>query len=311
MVGIGVGIGIDPTAAGAAANDNFEFTVKTDNVGTSSDTSFTLPLPSTGTFNFDIDWGDGNSETVVTNTPKTHDYGVGNEGTYTISIGGTNNTFPHMKFDNGADKLKFLDISNWGDIAWGTWESVWYGCTNLTVSATDTPVTSGVTLCKETFMNCDLLTELPALDMSANTSFQKFCDGCNILTTVGELTTTSALLYCTNMYDDCVLLTSPGTEDMETSGLISTPNMFLNCAALDTDVSGWNIVSLANALGMFNGSGFSQTNYDLMLVAWEGQTHNSGLSFHAGTATYGAGAPATARAALVSDTWSITDGGPA
>ena len=64
---------------------------------------------------------------------------------------------------------------------------------------------------------------------------------------------------------------------------------------------------------MFSGnSGFSQTNYDLMLVAWDAFGTNN-VPFHAGTAQYTApvSAPDTARTAMISRGWTITDGGPA
>jgi hypothetical protein len=62
---------------------------------------------------------------------------------------------------------------------------------------------------------------------------------------------------------------------------------------------------------MFASSAFSNANYDLLLVAWEAQTEKPNVPFHAGSAKYSAGAPATARAALVANGWTITDSGEA
>jgi hypothetical protein len=56
----------------------------------------------------------------------------------------------------------------------------------------------------------------------------------------------------------------------------------------------------------------STANYDSLLTGWEAQAVQNNVNFHGGNAKYSAGAPATARAALIADhTWTITDGGPA
>jgi len=62
--------------------------------------------------------------------------------------------------------------------------------------------------------------------------------------------------------------------------------------------------------GLLNTS-FSTSNYDLLLPAWEGQAHQPNVVAGFGAAQYNTGAPATAHAALISDGWTITDGGPA
>ena len=61
---------------------------------------------------------------------------------------------------------------------------------------------------------------------------------------------------------------------------------------------------------MFQGGGLSTANYDALLVGWEGQAHNNGVNFHAGSSTYTLlSAADTARTNLITDLWSITDGG--
>ena len=94
------------------AETAFVFNVKTDNTGTSNDDQFTLPLVSS--FNgvtAEVDWGDGSTDTITAfNQPEvTHTYA--SAGTYTIKI---SNALRGFRFDNGRDKLKLLNISNWG-----------------------------------------------------------------------------------------------------------------------------------------------------------------------------------------------------
>lgn len=271
---------MDP--GGAPTETRFIFTVKTDNAGTSSSDQFTLPLDGLSTYNFDWETSDGQSGTHVVNTNLTITFP--SDGTYTVYIGGTNNTFPRIKFNNAGDKLKILDVSQWGNIEWNSIQHAFYGCSNLTVSASDMPDFSAATSAQNAFFNCTSLISLPAMDLSSATSMHSFCRGCTSLASVGAITTG----VVTSLYA-----------------------AFYQCGLLDYDASGFDISELTDASFMFDGSAHSQTNYDPLLIAWDGQAHNTGVSFHAGTAKYGAGAPATARAALVSDSWTITDGGPA
>lgn len=92
---------------------------------------------------------------------------------------------------------------------------------------------------------------------------------------------------------------------------ISMQNTF-RFTPFDQDISGWDVTGLAAADNCFLGGSLSTTNYDLLLVGWEAQATLNSVTFHAGSAKYSAGAPATARAALIADhSWTITDGGPA
>jgi hypothetical protein len=89
--------------------------------------------------------------------------------------------------------------------------------------------------------------------------------------------------------------------------------MISNCFdVVGLDVSGFNIASLTAAAGFMTGSEPMLTaNYDATLVNWQAQPHQPNVSVDFGLSKYtGAPSPAaTARAALVSDGWTITDGG--
>ena len=115
----------------------FKIIVDTTKAG-SGNTHFILPLDGSSTYNFDVDWGDGGAvQTVTTNTSIDHTM-LGGAGTYTISI--TENVvggFPHIYFNDSGDKLKLMQISQWGTNKWLSLERAFRGCSNLTITATD------------------------------------------------------------------------------------------------------------------------------------------------------------------------------
>lgn len=360
---------------------------KTNNAGTSTSTQITIPTSSTGSYSCVVDWGDGTTNffTTYNDAAWTHTYGVA--GTYTVKIYGK---FVGLVFNNSGDKLKLLNISRWGtDFRVGTTQSAYfYGCANLTITATDILSTVGLVNVNNMFRDCVSITTIPsinswnfssvgqagsmfngatsfnqplALNLSSCLTFASFLQGCtNFNSSIAGLNTSSAtsmnamfrsctnfnqqvsslntsnvtnmyLMFesCTNfnqsvssfntskvtefslMFRSCLAFNQPVTFD--TSKGTNLSSMFRFDTLFNQDISSFNISAMTNADLMFSASGFSQTNYDLLLVAWANQpTVQNNVVFSAGSAKYGAGAPATARAFLTgTKLWTITDGGPA
>lgn len=100
--------------------------------------------------NYEVDWdNDGAYDQSGVTGSVTHDFGTA--GTYTIRIRGV---FPRIYFNNAGDRLKLLDIVQWGDIAWTSMLSAFRGCANLNVSATDVPNLNGVTSLGNMLSDC-------------------------------------------------------------------------------------------------------------------------------------------------------------
>ena len=123
----------------------FEFSVKTDNVGTTSSTQFRMPLSTSTGLNIDVDWGDGSAiENITVNTNAIHTYSTA--GTYTIKVTGSLLGWSFLRFGGfPGDNQKILDVKQWG-VFKVTNDGNFYGCTNLTASATDAPIISTNTL---------------------------------------------------------------------------------------------------------------------------------------------------------------------
>ena len=378
---IRIGLGIGSTAP---SNLPFVSTWTT----TTSDQVVTLPLISGQTYNMGVDWGDGNSDTITAwnQAEKAHTYS-GVAATYTITITGVNGGF---KFNNAGDKTVIATISQWGSMAI-TGTHSFAGCSNLLVTATDSPTIS-TTSFGATFMNCTALTSVPSLaswDTSAALNWTSFFQDCpnfdmsltgvdtsaatnmsgmfvrctsmtntiSVLDTSSVTNMTNMMLGCTSynapvmggnftganvvnfagMFNSCPafnqplagLVTSSATyisniasaspafnQDVSSwdvssvLGMISAFNS--SSGAFDQDLGGWDIQSLTSAAGMLGSQTLSTANYDSLLTGWDANTHNNTVTFSGGTSKYtGGGAAATARANLVADGWTITDGGVA
>jgi len=279
-------IGDTSWPGGGFTNPDFVFTVET----TGASESFTIPCADVGVFNAVIDWGDGGPTSDITtynDADLAHTYAVA--GTYTITVSGT---FPNIYFNNtGGDKDKVITVENFGTVGWLTFQRAFNGCGNLASVVAGTSDTSGCTVLNSTFTSCvSLITlDLSGLDTSNVTNMGSMCNTCNSMTTI--------------------ILSS-----FDTVKVTNMSNMFLNNSNLiDLDVSHFNIAALTSASGFMSGFGMTTEIYDATLINWEAQPHNLNVTINFGTSKYtGAPSPAaTARAALVSDGWTITDGGEA
>ena len=98
--------------------------------------------------------------------------------------------------------------------------------------------------------------------------------------------------------------------------------MFTGATSFDQNIGGWNVGALTDAEDMFAGDFFtpgnvtlSPTNYDALLVGWDAQTLQTGVTFGGGDSKYSSDEAQTARANMTAtvanggDNWTITDGG--
>ena len=247
--------------------------------------SETVTLPMTGSVNTVIDWGDGSSPETVTTDNITHVYATADD--YTIAITGSCDVFA---FDNAGDKLKLIELLAWGtDFTFSDLD--FFGCSNL-VTASDLGASGATpTYLSNAFRSC---TGLTSLDL---TGFD-----------------TSSCTDMNSMFAGCSSLTSLDLTSFDTSSCTDMNSMFVFCSSLTSDpgIVGFNVESLTTAASMcfIANSMLSTAEYNAILVAWEAQAVQNNVNVHFGDATY-SGAGATARAALIADGWTVSDGGEA
>ena len=269
---------INPFIFGVPVATEFKITVDTTQAGSATDT-FILPLQN-GATSMTVFWGDGNSDLITSYNQAELRHTYASSGTYQISLDGS---FYGINFAFAGDRLKLSSIDNWGTNQWGDCFKAFNGCQNMVGTYTDNPDLSLVVNLQYMFGTCTVFNSPLTLDTPNATNI-------------------SYMFYQANTFSSLLDLT-------DTSSVSTMALMFFN-TNFNEDISSWNISSLTTASNMFYfNTDFSTANYDLLLVGWQGQTHNNSVAFHAGTAQYSSGAPATARAGLITDLWTITDGG--
>jgi surface protein len=271
-------------------------------------------------------------------------------GIYTLEltpkeIGG----FNRIKFNNGGDKLKITDITSWGNIAWSNFERAFFGCSNMTVTATNAPNLSSVTNMFVMFFNCASLSTLDVSnwDVSNITNMSLSFRNCPINTLDVSNWDVSNVINISQMFSNCSSLTTLDVSNWDVSSITNISNMFRDCSSLTTlDVSNWDVSSITNMNSMFYGAtnintsfanwiinnvtdfssfmqfttGLSTANYDATLIGWKatlqatypngsGYTPTISINFGGSQFTSG-GAAETARTSLINNfNWTIGDGG--
>ena len=97
----------------------------------------------------------------------------------------------------------------------------------------------------------------------------------------------------------------------DTSSLQNIARAFQDASSFNQDLSSWNVENVSNAQQLFDSSGFTTENYDLLLIGWEAQNVRNNVTFSAGNTKYTLGGAAeAARQRLITDhNWTIIDGG--
>ena len=237
MPGIHNGIGTtfrNPAFGGGAAPANPDF-VTTWNVASDGEV-VTLPLKSSGVFSGTIDWGDGGATDTLSYANRQHTYT--SAGTYTITISG--DTLQGWAFENGGDKLKITDVSNWGTIFEFDRTRMFQGCANMDVSATDVPTISTTAMTSQFYQTGITTPDWSAWDMSGVTDYQ-FCfqlsssfNG-NVANWV-----TSSTTNIKKMFASCTAFNT-SLSTWVTSSLTNVEQAFQNCDSFNSSVANWTL----------------------------------------------------------------------
>lgn len=218
-------------SGGGSSYTGFATTWNTENAGTSANDQITLPLTISGSYNFTVRYKGDIIKTVTNKADNIVTFPDG-PGIKTIEI---ENYLTGWSFGNvGGDKLKLIEIHNWGELDLGTASAfTWDGCSNLTtISATDELALTGTTNFLNFFRNCSSLTFIPILNTSGITQFSQAFNGCSSLLEVPLWDYSTG--GCTNFastWANCSSLTSfPSSFDF--SAVTSVSGAWSGCSGL-------------------------------------------------------------------------------
>ncbi|MDA0197950.1 MAG: BspA family leucine-rich repeat surface protein, partial [Bacteroidetes bacterium] len=224
-----------------AQPEAFIITINTENTnpGSSNSTSFTIPTTGSG-YDYEVDWdNDGIYDETNLSGNATHDYGT--PGIYTLRIRGS---FPRIYFNFSGERLKLLDVKQWGNIAWTSMGNAFHGCQNLNITATDLPNLTGVSSMAAMFKNCSLLNS-PTNINEWNTE------------NITDMSWMFSYAYAFNQ----------SIENWKTENVTTMSGMFLGALIFNQPLENWNTAAVKNMSVMF----YSTFTFNQPLENWNTQ----------------------------------------
>jgi len=121
---------------------------------------------------------------------------------------------------------------------------------------------------------------------------------------------TAAVTSMNSMFFDATAF-NQDIGSWNTAAVTSMSYMLYGATAFNQNIGSWNLAAVQELDDILTSSGLQTANYDAILIGWEQNKSSFSDDLYAsfGNTKYSAGAAATARAALVTYGWAITDGG--
>ena len=235
----------------------FEFTINTANTSTGSTAAdqFKLPLVSSLTLNAVVDWGDGSSDTITVfnQAETTHTYDTSSTTEFTVSITGD---LSGWQFNNGGDRLKMLNVVSWESLNISV-SSGFYGCTNLTATATDAPLITSTSL-GNYFRSCTNFNgDVGNWDISNVTSMSTMFREATSFNNGGNDSikdwNTSAVTNMAQLFDgDNFNMSFNQPLNWNVSNVTNMSFMFRRAISFNQNIGSWDVSAVLNMSGMFN-----------------------------------------------------------
>ncbi|WP_371803876.1 BspA family leucine-rich repeat surface protein [Candidatus Lokiarchaeum ossiferum] len=241
--------------------------------GSSGANQIKLPLISTGIYNFSIDWNSSDSDTSdvehITSWNQaevTHTYSEA--GVYSINIYGT---LVGWSFAGSGDRLKIIQIDQWGNFNFTQATSHFKGAENLVNFANDVPDLTGVSSLDYAFADCKKIGEqfgsiglFSTWDVSSVTSMLGMFSGATLFNQDLSSWNVSSVTNMIAMFDGAEEFNQP-LNSWDVSSVTDIAAMFRGASQFNQDISNWNVSSVTSMYYMF----YDASNFNQDLDNWD------------------------------------------
>ncbi|MDC7127197.1 MAG: BspA family leucine-rich repeat surface protein [Spirochaetales bacterium] len=197
-----------------------------------------IPFAYNGNYDFEVDWGDGDIETITTDSIDDNaiEHFYDSEGNYTVLIYGTVEGFGYPCSEDSSEPLlgSLVDVTDWGDIQFHNYGYQFSESTVASFSASNVPDMSQITNISNMFSCCEYFNgDISAWD-------------------------TSNIKDMEAMFKEAISFNGD-ISDWDTSSVTDMSDMFsdassFNCGGISISTWEWNVDSVTDFDGMFEGS---------------------------------------------------------
>lgn len=221
-----------------------------------NDTLITIKTKaSSGPYNYNVEWRSLQTPSFngsVTN--QIGDYEILNvpEGdTIEVKISGV---FPHIHM-RSSDQRNFLTkIVQWGNNPWKNMSRAFEGCEKLIITATDTPILSGVTDMGGMFSGCKRMNQpINNWDVSTITNMEDLFASDSLFNQPLDNWNVSNVTTMENMFSGALKFNQP-IDGWDVSNVTNMSLMFGDAKSFNQPLNSWSVSNVTNMFGMFNGA---------------------------------------------------------
>ena len=204
-------------------------------------------------------------------------------GIYELSITPTgDNPFSKLSFGElsvSTDSQKLMEIRNWGNVAWSSFQYAYPYTLNLIITATDIPDLSNVTDMSYAFAfsGIDTVPNLNDWDVGNIVSMRGMFFGSPFNQYIGNWDV-SSVADMHRMFSVAFNFDQP-IGNWDVSSVTDMGTMFWN-SGFNHPIAGWNLNNLETAEAMFSTSAMNCENYSLTLQGWANNSNTpTGINF--------------------------------
>jgi len=241
-------IEVDTTESGVSNSDQFQFT------GALGDYDVVAKQNDIVVANFnDL----SNQETIT----------LPSSGVYDLEVSAKEvNGFNRIAFNNSGDKLKITDIKQWGDVAWSSFSSAFFGCANMLTTATDIPDLSSVTNMNRMFRNASSANpDTSNWDVSSVTDMNRVFSQAVSFDQPLNSWDVSNVTSMKSMFGGADLFNQP-LNNWDVSSVTTMNRMFSQAVSFDQPLNSWDVSNVTDMNRMF---AFSDTIFNQPLNNWD------------------------------------------
>ncbi|KAF3978686.1 MAG: BspA family leucine-rich repeat surface protein, partial [Methylococcales symbiont of Iophon sp. n. MRB-2018] len=218
---------------------------------TSADRLLTFPSMDSS---YTIDWGDGTIENITSNNPI-HTYTTA--GDYTVTA---ENDITRFNLDNGADKEKLIEIQQWGTANWTTMARAFYGASNMTMTANDTPNLAGVTNTANMFRDASAFNgDISDWNVASVTTMFRMFDGASVFNQDIGSWNVASITQMTGIFEAATAF-NQDIGNWNVASVTNMTDMFNGASIFNGDIGNWNVANVTNMANMFRNAGAFNQN---------------------------------------------------
>ena len=178
--------------------------------------------------------------------------------------------FRRINMDDGPEKARLTDITQWGKVVWSSMENAFRGCSNLNISAQDIPNLTNVLTTSYMFSSCALKNpfNIDNWDVSNVTDMSYMFFGSSTFNQNIGSWNVENVKNMSNIFAGALAF-NQNIENWDVGNVTTMLGMFQSAKAFNQDISSWNVGNVTNMSSMFFGAlSFNQDigNWNVMNV---------------------------------------------